>query len=96
MSLPTILSRSSRPKSSSLKKASKRLVDGPLCVEFNNKSIEWVEAHLDRRGILVDEIIARNELIVLNRCRDFTFRRRAGGGGVLSTSRLPYPVLPQG
>ena len=64
--------------------------------DFNSKSPEWGEARLDRRGILVSEMAARNDLIVLNQGRDFTFRRRAGGGDKLSTSCLPCPVLPQG
>ena len=63
--------------------------------DFNSMSPEWGEARLDRRGILVDEMVARNDLIVLNHGRDFTFRRGAGEGR-LSTSRLPRPVLPQG
>ena len=47
--------------------------------EFNSKSPEWSEARLDRRGILVGDMAVRNDLIVLNQCRDFTFRRGAGG-----------------
>ena len=47
--------------------------------DFNSKSPEWGEARLDRRGILVGEIVARNDLIILNRGRDFTFSRGAGG-----------------
>ena len=47
--------------------------------DFNSKSPEWAEARLDRRGILVGEMVARNDLIVLNRGREFTFRRGAGG-----------------
>ena len=46
--------------------------------DFNSKSPEWREARLDRRGILVNEMVARNDLIVLNRGRDFTFRIGAG------------------
>ena len=42
---------------------------------------------------MVDEIIARNELIVLNRCRDFTFRRRAGGGGGIINLTIAIPSL---
>ena len=62
--------------------------------DFNSKSPEWGKARLDWRGILVVEMGARNDLIVLYQGRDFTFRR--GAGGRLSTSRLPRPVLPQG
>ena len=47
--------------------------------DFDSKSPEWGEARLDRRGILVGEMAARNDLIVLNQGRDFTFRRGAGG-----------------
>ena len=34
--------------------------------DFDSKSPEWCEARLDRRGNLVGEMIARNDLIVLN------------------------------
>ena len=47
--------------------------------DFNSKSPEWGEARLYRRGILVGEMAARNDLIVLNQGKDFTFRREAGG-----------------
>ena len=47
--------------------------------DFNSKSPTWDEARLDRRGILVSQIVARNDLIVLNQCKECTFRR--GGGG---------------
>ena len=60
--------------------------------DFDSKSQEWGQARLDERGILVGEMIARNDLIVLNWGRDFTFRQEAVGGQ-LSTSRLPRPVL---
>ena len=43
--------------------------------DFNSKSPQWGEARLDRRGILVGEMIARNDLIVLNQGEEFTFRR---------------------
>ena len=46
--------------------------------DFNSKSPEWGEPRLDRRGALVGEMAARNDLIKLNRGRDFTFRRGAG------------------
>ena len=42
--------------------------------DFNSKSPEWGEARLDRKGILVGEMADRNDLIVLNRGRDFTSR----------------------
>ena len=47
--------------------------------DFNTKSPEWGEARLDRRGILVGEMVANNDLIVLNQGKEFTFRRGAGG-----------------
>ena len=59
-----------------LRKASGRSL---IAGDFNSKSPEWGEARLHRRGILVVEMVARNDLIVLNRGRDFTFRRGAGG-----------------
>ena len=46
---------------------------------FNSQSPEWGEARLGRRVILVGEMAARNDLIVLNQDRDFTFRRGAVG-----------------
>ena len=61
---------------------------------FSSESPEWREARLDRMGILVSEMVATNDLIVLNRGRDFTLRR--GAGGRLSTSRLSRAVFPQG
>ena len=47
--------------------------------DFDSKSSEWGETHLDRRGILVGEMVARNDLIVLNQGKEFMFRRGAGG-----------------
>ena len=46
--------------------------------DFNSNSPEWGEARLDRRGILVGEMVARNDLVVLNQGRELTFRRGAG------------------
>ena len=46
----------------------------PIGGDFNSKSPEWGKAHLDRRGILVGEIVARNDLIVLNQSKEYTFR----------------------
>ena len=60
----------------SLRKASGRSL---IVSDFISKSPEWGEARLDRRGILVGEMVARNDLIVSNQGRDFTFRRGAGG-----------------
>ena len=31
-----------------------------IVVDFNSKSPEWGEARLDRRGILIGEMVARN------------------------------------
>ena len=47
--------------------------------DFNSESPEWGKARLDRRGILVGKMVARNDLIVLNRGKELTFRRGAGG-----------------
>ena len=46
----------------SLREASGRSL---IAGDFNSKSPEWGEAHLDRRGILVGEMVARNDLIVV-------------------------------
>ena len=67
----------------SLREASGRSL---IMGDFNSKSPEWGEAHLDRRGILVVEMVARNDLIVLNRSKDFTFRRGAAGS-IIDTAR---------
>ena len=61
-----------------------------ITVDFNSKSPELGEARLDRRGILVGEMAATNDLIVLNRGRDFTFRRGGGGGGGASIMDLTF------
>ena len=41
--------------------------------DFNSKSLEWGEAGLDRRGILFGEMLARNDLIILNQDKEYTF-----------------------
>ena len=46
--------------------------------DFNSKSPKWGETRLNRRGILVGEMVARNDLIVLNQNKE----TRSGGGGV--------------
>ena len=56
---------------------------------FNSKSPEWGEARLDRRGILVGEMVSKNDLIVLNRGMDFTFRREAEGSIINVTIAAP-------
>ena len=63
-------------------------------VDFKSKSPEWGEARLGRRGILAGEMVARNDLIVLNQGKEFTFRR--GAGGLIITSRIgDWSVLEQ-
>lgn len=52
-------------------------VDSLIVGDFNAKSPEWGETRLDRRGVLVNEMVARNDLIVVNRGQEFTFRRGA-------------------
>ena len=59
--------------------------------DFNSKSPEWGEARLDRRGILVGEMVARNDLIVLNQGNEFTFRR--GVGGSIIDLAIAAPLL---
>ena len=61
--------------------------------DLNSKSPDWGESHLDTRGILVGEMAARNDLIVLNQGRDFTFRRVAGGSIIDLTFAAPRPCL---
>ena len=51
--------------------------------EFNSNSPEWDEACLHRRGILVGEMVVRNDLIVSNQGKEFTFRRGSGGGSII-------------
>ena len=47
--------------------------------DFNSKSPEWGEARLDRRGIFVGEMVARNDLIVLNQGGDSRSDEERGG-----------------
>ena len=47
--------------------------------DFTSKSPEWGEHRLDRKGILFGKMVARNDLIVLNQGKYFTFTRGAGG-----------------
>ena len=72
--------------SRSLREASGRSL---IAGDFNSKSPEWGEARLDRRGILVGEMVARNDLIVLTWGRDFTFRRGAEGSIINLTIAAP-------
>ena len=62
---------------------------GGIAGDFNSESPEWGEARLDERGILVGEIAARNDLIVLNQGRNFTFGREAGGSIIYFTFAAP-------
>ncbi|XP_051170483.1 uncharacterized protein LOC127287535 [Leptopilina boulardi] len=43
--------------------------------DFNSKSLEWGESRLDRRGTLVANMVAANDLVVMNRGQQFTFSR---------------------
>ena len=61
-----------------------------IVVNFNSKSPEWGEARLDRRGILIGEMVARNDLTVLNTGREMTFRRGAGGSIINLTIATPF------
>ena len=70
----------------SIKDASGRSL---IAGDFNSKSPEWGEARLDRGGILVGEMVARNEMNVLNRGRDFTFRQGAAGCTIDLTISAP-------
>ena len=57
--------------------------------DFNSKSSKWGEARLDRREILVGEMVARNDMTVLNQGKEFTFRRGAGGSIIDLTIAAP-------
>ena len=70
----------------SLRKASGRSL---IAGDFNSKSPEWGAVRLERRGILVGDMVARNDLIILNRGRDFTFKRGAGGSIIDLTIATP-------
>ena len=59
------------------------------CSLVSSNSPEWGEVRLDRRGILVGEMVARNDLIVLNQGGDFTFRRGAVGSIIDLTIAAP-------
>ena len=72
----------------SLREASGRSL---IADDFNSKLPEWGAGGLDRRGILVGKMVARNDLIVSNRGRNFTFRR--GTGGSITHLRIAAPRL---
>ena len=46
--------------------------------DFNSKLPEWREDHLDRRGILIGEMVVKNDLTVLNTHWEMTFRHGSG------------------
>lgn len=50
-------------------------VDVLITGDFNGKSPAWGETRLDRRGILINEMIARKDLIVINTGNKPTFNR---------------------
>ena len=62
--------------------------------DFNSKSPELGETRLDRKGILVDEMVARNDLIFSSQGKELPFSRGAGGSKL--TSRLPRHALKIG
>jgi len=43
--------------------------------DFNSKSPEWGESRSDRRGAVISEFVARNDLVILNRGNESTFQR---------------------
>ena len=47
--------------------------------DLNSKSPKWGEARLDRRGILVEEMVAENNLIVLNQAGNSRSDEERGG-----------------
>ena len=63
--------------------------------DFNSNAPEWGEACLDRRGSLVGEMVATNDLIVLNQGWDFAFRRGTGGGAIIDLA-FAAPRLASG
>ena len=46
--------------------------------DFNSKSPVWGKACLNRKGILIGDMVARNDLNVLNKDREMTFSRGTG------------------
>ena len=76
-----------------LKKASEKLVGGPLSRATLIVSRPSMEKPVcKRRGILVGEIVARNYVIVLNRGRYFMFRREVVGGSIIELT-IAAPLL---
>lgn len=63
--------------------------------DFNAKAADWGEFRSDKRGDIVTEFIAQNDLVVLNRGNEFTFRRLDTGSIIdlsLSTPKLATRV----
>ena len=46
---------------------------------LNGKSPEWGETRLDKRGNAICELVARNDLTVMNNGQEYTFRRGDAG-----------------
>ncbi|XP_043475040.1 uncharacterized protein LOC122506788 [Leptopilina heterotoma] len=57
--------------------------------DFNSKSPEWGETRLDRRGTLVSDMVAANDLVVVNRGQEFTFKRGVSGSIIDLTIASP-------
>ena len=47
--------------------------------DFNSKSPQWGETRLDKRGTIVEEMVARSDLTVVNAGQVFTFTRGDSG-----------------
>ena len=96
--LPTTLSRSLRPRSSSLRKASKMLEGGPLLRATSIVSRPSGEKPIWTRGESWSVRWSPGMTDCVESGQGFYVQTRSarGGGGRLSTSRLPRPVLPQG
>ena len=58
--------------------------------DFNSNSPKWGEARLQKTGMLVSEIVVKNDLIVLNRRHEFTLRRGAVGSIIDITIAAPH------
>ncbi|XP_043469805.1 uncharacterized protein LOC122503366 [Leptopilina heterotoma] len=69
-----------------------RAFDGDVLIagDFNSKSPEWGETRQDRRGILVTDMVSANDLVVMNRGKELTFRRGASGSILDLTFATPH------
>ena len=88
---PTILPKSSRPKSSFLRRI---WINSLIGGDYNSKSPERGEARLDGKGILIGEMVTRNDLIITlsdHRCIEFNLEqpRQAVDKGRGSEGRSP-------